>query len=107
MARWRGGDGGGLDRTMTQAPMVFAFDNEHPIGAVCRFPCRHCQETPVEIGTFTDSDIGETVNADHAPPLFIRRKATREEWLQYCKENAKSPYSEVCWAEYFYEVSSD
>jgi hypothetical protein len=88
-------------------PMVFAFDNEHPVGSICRFPCIYCGETASEIGTFVSDDVAKEVSADQAPPLFIKRIATRYEWLAWCKENAKSGYSEQWDAPYFYEVSTD
>src|SRR5208337_2310512 len=85
--------------------MIFAFDRPHREGSVCRFPCSQCGETANEPGTFSGRDASP-VTAVQAPPLFIIRKATRQEWIEYAiASNAEGALE--CDAPYFYEVSAD
>jgi hypothetical protein len=81
--------------------LIIAFEFKHPIGCVCRFPCKWCGETDQR------TPVSDTFkNVTVAPPMFILREAAREEHLADCIANgAKNPKHNP--KDYFYEVSMD
>jgi len=86
--------------------MVRAFASPHEIGSICHFPCDQCGDDPGRPGRslFT---IGQVrIDIREAPPMFIKREATRREYLAWQKsEGHHGPWAPE--GAYYYEVSTD
>lgn len=62
--------------------MVIHFKYPHPVGSVCRHPCKFCRDTKDGEGYLNGHDGSRLPLV----PLYIIRVATRDEYVQQCRD---------------------
>lgn len=82
--------------------LIYGFENEHPVGIVCRAPCKYCGETATDIGWMSGSEAKCLAPV----PMLILRRATREEYVEFVIQNSGAPPHEPLMG-FFYAVSMD
>lgn len=84
--------------------MIIAFDKPHPIGSICRYPCRHCGDREGASSELTDGHGSVDVRS---VAMLIVREVSRQDWRDFCVSMGATRSGEPPPYGRFYEVQTD